>query len=225
MQVLNQHCPRSHTKHIGLFGGSFDPIHYGHLRSAYEALCKLKLDTIHFIPTHTPAHKKALSTDKQHNLAMTQLATANIKQFYTNDIEFHLPKPNYTLTTIQHLRTNFGEHINLYLLIGMDAYLSLTNWYRWQSILDYTHIIILKRITNRYLSPELDHFAQQHCCDCPEKLIDKPKGLIYQINTTLLDISSSQIRNQLSKGLNPHFLSPEVVLNYIRKHKLYNCKN
>ncbi len=209
-------------KHIGLFGGTFDPIHFGHLRVALEVKQQLQLDQVRFIPCHRPAHRTEPHASAAHRLAMTQLAIADQPGFYVDECELKHSAPSYTIDTLKTLRDQFGNDAAFYLLIGADAFSQIDQWSRWQQLLDLTHIVVMERAGQcAQLSPTAQDWLEQHSVSSVEKLAACTQGSIIQLKVTALDISASQIRQLFNAQLSANFLLPESVIGYIRQHHLY----
>ena len=129
---------------MGIFGGTFDPIHYGHLRSAFELLQALDLGEIRFIPSAQPPHRDSTSAAPELRLRMVEVAVEGQAGFTVDDLEFRRDGPSYSVDTLEALRAEHAE-TSLCLIVGMDAYLGLTSWHRWDEILDLAHIVVAHR--------------------------------------------------------------------------------
>ncbi len=200
---------------IGLLGGSFDPIHNGHLRIAREAIKQLSLDSLQFIPCHIPPHGKTLVANAADRLHMIKLAIHNEEKFSVNTLELDKHSASYTIETLKTLAT---PSKTLYFMLGADSFLALDTWHQWQALLDYCHIIVVNRPDySLVLSDSLQAFYDKHSKNDLETLRQQQCGCIYRLNITPYDISSTQIRNSITEVDN----TTEAVKNYIKNKKLY----
>ncbi|BBP01871.1 nicotinate-nucleotide adenylyltransferase [Sulfuriferula nivalis] len=211
---------------IGIFGGTFDPIHFGHLRLAEEMAEQINLAQIRFIPAGTPPHRSMPRTDAAHRLAMVELATANNARFVVDTREMVSPSLSYTVDTLHSLRVSFGTTQPLCLLLGADAFLGLTNWNRWRELFDLSHIAIAHRpgypqSTWKDNMPEALRDELEKRLAHPDDVKSCAAGLIVMRPITALDISATHIRDTLRGGRNPRYLLPDAVLDYIHTHQLY----
>lgn len=208
-------------KMIGLLGGTFDPVHFGHLRAALEVQQILHLSQVHFLPCQMPVHKNTTQTLAKHRLAMLTLATQSEPTFIVDTREVYRDTPSYMIETLQSLREEFKE-ASLLLLLGSDVFPELPTWHQWEHILDYAHIIIMLRPNKRLvLETALKQYLEQHTVHDAGILETETHGGIYVQAITALDISSTMIRYQLDAGLNPRYLLPDAVLAYIKEQNLY----
>jgi nicotinate-nucleotide adenylyltransferase len=207
-------------KAIGIFGGAFDPIHYGHLRLALDFLQILNLSEVRFIPCKSPVHKDPNIATPQQRLALLNLALQNMPQFSIDDREIKRDTPSYMIDTVKSLRADY-PNTSLCLLVGSDAFLGLDQWKDWQQLLDYVHIVVGLRAGTPFLLNEvLSQFLAEKQKD-PTALEQKLNGGIYIQNISQLAISSSDIRSQIAAHLNVRFLLPDNVYDYIQQHQLY----
>ncbi len=212
---------------IGIFGGTFDPIHFGHLRLAQEALTGLSLQQIRFIPAGQPPHRSAPQVAAAARLDMVRLACADNPDFAVDEREVLRAAPSYTVDTLTALRAEVGAEQALCLLLGADAYLGLTTWHRWQELFSLVHLVVAHRpgfpqlAWTEHMPPDL---LQEHAArytENPNDLASAPAGRIHALAITALDISASRIRADLRRGASPRYLLPAAVLNYISTRKLY----
>ena len=129
---------------IGIFGGTFDPIHFGHLRPAFELSQALKLAEVRFLPAGNPPHRQATLASAEVRLAMVKAAVAGEKRFVVDDREVRRVGASYSVDTLTELRAEFPDR-SLCLMLGMDAFLGLPNWHRWRDILDLAHVVVWRR--------------------------------------------------------------------------------
>jgi len=210
------------NKPIGIFGGTFNPVHFGHLHSALEILRIIDLDSVHFVPCKAPVHKAQTSISAQHRYAMLLLATESISQFNVDDCEIIRPGPSYMIDTLKELKQRFS-HQPLCLLIGTDSFITLPTWKSWSQLLNYSHLIVLHRPGHKLsLCSELEKLLNTHIANDINDLQSQDCGKIYLQTITPLNISSTYIRSLLHAGHKPYFLTPENVIRYIEKHQLYS---
>lgn len=206
---------------IGLLGGTFDPIHVGHLRPAMVLLERLNLSEVRLLPNYIPPHKATPDGSPEHRLAMVQLAANHTPGFVVDDRELRRDRPSYTLDTLKELRLELPT-TPLCFLMGMDSLCSLDQWHGWQELLDYAHLVVSHRPG---WEPDFTHtianLVKRHGTTDEKQLSAKLSGHIYLFDSPQLDISSTYIRNCIKAGNNPQYLLPEPVLNYIRDERLY----
>lgn len=208
-------------KPIGLLGGTFDPVHHGHLRLALELYEKLGLAEVRLIPSAIPPHRHPPLASPQMRLAMIQIAIQGVKGLTLDDREFYRTGPSYTIHTLESLRADFTIQ-PLCLILGMDAFLNLPNWYQWERLMTLTHLVVVRRASA--VLPEthdLQHFLHIHQLHDQEELTQNRAGGIWIEEITQLTISATQIRNLLATHKNPRYLLPHSVLNFIHTHQLY----
>jgi nicotinate-nucleotide adenylyltransferase len=200
---------------IGVFGGTFDPIHYGHLRSAFELLQDLRLSEVRFVPSAAPPHRGGTFAPAELRYKMVAEAVADQEGFAIDDCEFRRDGPSYTVDTLTAIR---AEHdaASICLIVGMDAYLGLTTWHRWDEILGLAHIIVAHR--PGWQLPEtgdLGDLLARHGTDDIDDLHREACGRIYQHAVTQLEIASTEIRALVAAGKDPRFLMPDCVRDII----------
>ena len=213
-------------KPIGILGGTFDPIHYGHLRLAEEMLELAGLQQIRFIPTGNPPHRDTPQVSAMHRSAMVQLAIASQPAFILDEREVRRTTTSYTVDTLRELRAELGDTQPLCLLMGGDAFLQLHTWHKWERLLDLAHIVVGYRpgftLEERIHSatPELLQHYQQHLCTV-DYLSQQPAGGIAELAIPKLEISATMIRNRVAENRTIRYLLPATVANYIYQHHLY----
>lgn len=207
---------------VGLLGGTFDPVHNGHLRIGYEIQQLFSLDELRYIPCADPPHKDSTGATAQQRSAMLQRAIANTPEFILDEREFSREGPSYTVDTLRSLRQESGDDVSLCWIVGSDSFQSLNTWHQWESIFDYAHIIVACR--PGWQADELSEMGRllkQRMVSDPQTLKQKNAGFIVPWQVTQLDISATAIREHFVRGLSPRFLVPQAVLDYIVEHKLY----
>lgn len=213
---------------IGIFGGTFDPIHFGHLRLAQEAVSALGLQQVQFIPAGEPWQRGAPRAPASQRLEMVKLACASNPQFMVDDREIRRHGPSYTVDTLTELRTELGSDRPLCLLLGADAFLGLVTWHRWQDIFCLAHCAVAHRPGFAQSSwagnmpPALQQALAERQTTDPSALTKTPAGQILIYPLTPLEISASHIRTELQQGKSPRYLVPDTVLDYISQNKLYS---
>ncbi|MDH3887882.1 MAG: nicotinate-nucleotide adenylyltransferase [Gammaproteobacteria bacterium] len=206
---------------IGILGGSFDPVHYGHLRPALEVQQFLGLDEIRLVPSLLPPHRPQPQASPQQRVAMLNAAVENYPVFKVDTREFDREGPSYTLDTLISLREEMPG-VDLCLLVGMDAFQVLASWHRWRELTDHCHMVVLDRPGAQLPTQgELADFIRLHRVMEPEKLGKQSFGLLYFHAVSQLQISSTAIRKLLASGGDAGFLLPERVLDVVRSKSLY----
>lgn len=207
---------------IGLLGGTFDPVHYGHLQFAEAALQECRLDKVVFIPSAEPPHKKDVSIASfRHRLAMLILAGQGTDGFECNAIEERLPKPSYTIDTLRELQKHYDADCRLYFMIGADAFLDFLTWKSHQQILQSVNILLALR--KGYNVDQLTLLLKNlgYKQNDGSWTAGEGKQDIHVLKRTPDDLSSSAIRAMIAKGAPVDRFLPEAVIAYIRKNKLY----
>lgn len=215
---------------LGIFGGTFDPIHIGHLRLAQEAHEALRLSPVSFVPAGQPPHRGAPRSRAAERLAMVRLATAGNPAFTVDDSEVFAQGKSYTALTLERLRATLGPQRPLVLILGADAFQGLPTWHRWRDILQLAHVAVANRPGyasqghrwSETLSPELDALCGDHMSNDPGAVRESPAGRIVPFDMTPLAISASQVRGLIEAGRSARYLLPDAVLDYIERHHLYH---
>lgn len=215
---------------IGLLGGTFDPIHIGHLRLAEEARESLGLAELRLVPAGEPPHRGTPRCPAEHRLAMARLAVADNPLLTVDDCEVHSDGPSYTVLTLERLRAQVGPAQPLVLILGADAFEGLPSWHRWQELFGLAHIAVANRPGyaphgRRWpsvLSPELDAACRGRRLSHPDQLRAAPAGALLPFDMTPLAISATHIRELLAQGHSARYLLPAPVLDYIAAHSLYS---
>jgi len=206
---------------LGLFGGTFDPVHLGHLRTAYELKTRLGLDRVHFLPAAEPPHRAQPVATFSQRVAMLEAALANDSACVVDCREAERAGPSYTIDTARSFRDEFPDHA-LSLLLGMDAFLGLPGWRQWRELLGLVNLVVARRpgaelpesgelgvlLNERRIRPAAD-FAWARA------------GQIIIQDVTQLEIASSEIRDSIRSGLSPRYLVPEAVRRIIESTRCY----
>lgn len=216
---------------VGILGGTFDPVHHGHLRLAEEVGGLLDLQQVHFIPTGTPPHRAQPAASNAQRAAMVRLAIAGNPRFVMDERELTRAGQSYSFDTVTDLRTTLPAQTPVVLMMGADAFLSLPGWHRWRELLEICHIVVAQRpgysVTSweSALAPELwEAFASRSVVNL-SPLRRSPGGRIAIHTMTALDISASLLRSQLRSGVSPRYLLPDAVLDYIHHNGLYATRD
>ena len=208
---------------IGILGGTFDPIHFGHLRPALDVAEQLDLDQIRLIPSAVPPHRAPPQATAQQRLTMLQLAVKNNDRFVVDDRELHREGPSYTVDTLMSLRQQFPES-QLYLLLGTDAFVEIQTWHQWPQLIELAHIVVMQRPDEILdMSDELTRWYQQHLA--ADTAHEQLAGAVWPVDVTQLAISATEIRGNISKGLSAKFLMPDAVMNLIEMLGLYSSRS
>lgn len=203
---------------IGILGGTFDPIHYGHLRSALELKELFELDHVRLIPCAQPVHRDSPTATATQRLEMLQLAVKNQTDFIVDTQELQRAGGSYTFDTLTALRSNY-PNVPLLLFIGSDAFNDFTTWFRWKELFDLAHVVVITR-PNAALNP-LNEFFKIHLTNDKKILKQEVAGLLFFQQITQLEISATAIRGMITIRKNPRFLLPDAVIDYIYQHQLY----
>jgi nicotinate-nucleotide adenylyltransferase len=210
---------------VGLFGGSFNPIHFGHLRSAEEDREALGLDLIYFIPAASPPHKvEGDLAPADHRLQMARLATKGNRHFMVSDVEIRRTGRSYTIETVRYFLQTLRQPSTLYLLMGADQFAELDTWRECDALVKETNLAVHSR------APEGESTAARislagikrfgYIRESDHYVNSNGKTLSF-VNTTILPISATAIRHKLQHGLSINYLLPTDVLDYITRHTLY----
>ncbi|HSN71762.1 MAG TPA: nicotinate-nucleotide adenylyltransferase [Steroidobacteraceae bacterium] len=209
---------------IGIFGGTFDPIHYGHLRTAFELLQALRLTEVRFMPAGSPPHREAPHAPPELRLAMVQAATEGQHGFIVDDREVRREGPSYSVYTLAALRSEFPDR-SLCLIVGMDAFLGLPKWYQWREILELAHVVVAHRPGWRAPSMgPLGELLVDRGTGRINDLHEARAGSIYIHAVTQLEISSTEVRKLIATGRDPRYLMPDSVRAIIDDTKCYARK-
>ena len=206
---------------IGIFGGTFDPVHHGHLRIALDALEFLGLEKVHLVPLAQAVHREQPHANAEQRLAMLQLAVAGQPALVADDREIRRGGDSFMVDTLQSLHNELPGRA-LCLLLGSDAFNGFMHWRSPQRILDLANILVMQRPGYTLPDdPRLDSLVDTHRQDDPQLFRDSASGGIHFHDVTQLDISSSDIRRRVANGRNPAYLLPRAVIAHIEEQRLY----
>lgn len=209
---------------IGVFGGTFDPVHFGHLRLAEEMAESIGLERVLFIPAGQPPHRGMPRIAAPHRLEMVRRAIAGNPRFAADAREVDSPNPSYTVDTLTALRAELGADQPLWLLLGADAFLGLPGWHEWQRLFALAHIAVAAR--PGALLTQSDAMPESLKKEVSQRLVADGSaagaaGSVLLRQMTPLDISATAIRNTLARHGSVRYLLPDAVLDYIHEHQLY----
>jgi nicotinate-nucleotide adenylyltransferase len=209
-------------KPIGILGGTFDPVHCGHLRIALDALQMLDLQEVRLLPCQQSPLRDAPDVSGEQRLAMLEAAIAGEPGLVADGRELQREGQSYTVDTLQSLRGDFPQ-TPLCLIIGMDAFLDFAQWKDWQQIFTLAHIVVVQRPGSelQFKSAALQQQFEQRRCQRADELASSQAGRIYLLEATRLDISATQIRALVDAGKSARYLLPDAVWQYIQQHRLY----
>jgi len=213
---------------IGLIGGTFDPIHFAHLRLAEEAREALRLDAVWFVPNARPPHRAPPVASAEHRAAMVARAIANAPAFRLERCELERrDQPSYTVVTLETVRQRIGANTPLFWLVGADAFAGLDRWHRWRAVLSLAHLVVATRpgttLSEAALSPALRPLWAARRTPDAVATADRlpPAGWVIALPITHLAISATAIRERIAARKSVRYLLPDAVLGYIEHHRLY----
>ena len=218
-------APSAANAAVGIIGGTFDPVHFGHLRLAEEAADQLGLSEVRLIPTGQPWHRSAPAAGAEHRLAMVTLAAADNPLLRVDATEATSAAPGYSVETLTRLRDELGPERPLVFILGADAFTLLHTWKRWQDLFALVHIGLASRAG---LVPRASELVPALAAEFEARLVggaktppQGPAGSIVPVQMSALEISASRIRHDLAAGRSVRYLLPDSVLGYIRSWGLY----
>ncbi len=210
---------------LGILGGTFDPIHLGHLRTAEEVGQGLDLEKVCLVPSASPPHKtEEPVTPFDHRLSMTRLAIVGSSLLNAMDLEGNRAGPSYSIETLKEFHAIFKPDPDLFFILGIDAFLEINTWKEFKRLFDYAHFVIISR--PGYKMEKIEPFLMKSGLEIKKNreadsfLMKSGKTLTLK-ETTLMDISSTRIREMVQKGKSIRFLVPDAVRDYITEKGLY----
>lgn len=221
MQIINK------LPLIGIYGGTFDPIHFGHLRIAEELCDTIGFQKILFVPSGAPRLRRTPAASRDHRAAMTHLAIQNNPRFELDEREINRPGITTTVQTLREYKRELGDNAALCFILGIDAFIKIDLWTEWLELFDLCHFIIVARPghaslreTQQLSAVVQQEFSTRHIINATDLTLQS-SGFIYTAQTSMLEISASQIRALLSASKSIRYLLPENVLDYIKSNRLY----
>ncbi len=206
---------------IGILGGTFDPIHIGHLRPAIEARDALGLAEVRLLPNHIPPHRANPFCSSEQRLAMVALAAAENPGFVVDERELQRDKPSWTIDTLIELKQELPD-TPVCFLMGMDSLLGLPSWHRWQELLEHAHLVVSKRPGWQPVYPsEVAGLLARHHPRVAQDLHRPRQGPVWIADHLRIGLSAPPLRALLAAGQDPRYLLPAPVADYIRRHRLY----
>ncbi|ALE90916.1 MULTISPECIES: nicotinate-nucleotide adenylyltransferase [Pseudomonas] len=210
---------------IGVLGGTFDPVHIGHLRGGLEVAELMQLDELRLTPNARPPHRDTPQVSALDRLAMVECAVAGVATLVVDSRELQRDTPSYTIDTLELMRADLAADDQLFLLLGWDAFCGLPTWHRWEDLLLHCHILVLQRPDADSEPPDaLRNLLAARSVSDPLAL-KGPGGQIAFVWQTPLAVSATQIRQLLASGKSVRYLVPDAVLAYIDAHGLYRASN
>ena len=207
-----------------IYGGTFDPVHHGHLRLALELSDRFGGARINLVPCHIPPHRGDTGATAEQRLALLKLAVAGEPQLQVDDRELVRAGASYTADTLRQLRQEVGADVPLVMVVGTDAFAGFDRWRDWQQIPDLAHIVVVRRP-----GPGLDPAGEparllvRRQASGLQALHEQPAGLVLELDPPLLDISATGIRERIADGRSPRYLVPDPVWDEIRRQGLYRA--
>ncbi len=207
---------------IALLGGTFDPVHCGHIEIGTQLADYLDVEHVRLMPCGIPAHREPPTANPQQRLEMLGLAIAKRTKLTIERCEIAHTKPSYSIDTLRQIRADIGPVTRLFMCLGMDALEHLHHWHEWRQLLDYCHILVVSRPGTEYpVALPLKAWIKDHQSDRSVTDELRPAGCLYFCTLSLLDISSTQIRQHLKQHRSIEHLTPDAVIDYIHRHNIY----
>jgi nicotinate-nucleotide adenylyltransferase len=211
---------------IGVLGGTFDPVHFGHLRAALEVCQNLGLREVRLIPLRQAVHRHQPQASSAQRLAMLKLAVADEPGLSIDDRELRRSGASFTYETLVGLRSELGDEEGICLLLGEDAFAGFLSWHRPDEILGLAHLVVMRRPGHTRFDADasladLRTWAGPRLCSSSSQLAEVPFGCIWFQDVTALAISATDIRRLVAVGLSPRYLLPDAVITFIRGEHLY----
>jgi nicotinate-nucleotide adenylyltransferase len=211
---------------LGLFGGTFDPIHFGHLRLATELAEAFHLQQVIFLPAGLPYHRgRGAHATNEQRLTMVKLATARDARFDVDDRELRREGPTYTYDTLAEIRKERGAELPIVFLTGSDAFGKVDTWHRWTELFDLAHFVVAIRADDATWQSKgpgaFPREAWPRITLNPRELLSAPSGRIVTFSMTPIAISSTAIRTLAGEGASIRYLTPDPVVEFVRSHNLY----
>jgi len=209
-------------KPIAVLGGTFDPVHLGHLRLAIDLAETLKLEQIRLMPGYQPVHRDSPSATPEQRLDMLKLAVADIKQLSIDDRELQRKGPSFTLLSLQEIRCEIGPEQPMFFILGEDAFSQFDSWHQWQKLINYAHLLVAVRPGNYpKMSQQLSNFVEKNKFTEHGYPVTAAGSVVWMKNP-ILEIASSDIRKRINENKSIRYLLPAKVYKYIEQHSIYH---
>lgn len=210
---------------IGIFGGTFDPIHFGHLRCALEIAEQLELSEVRMLPAGQPPHRAQPLATAEQRRHMLELALAGQSLLTLDTREIDRPGPSYMVDTLASLRAELGA-VPLCLILGQDAFNGLAGWHRWEQVPELAHLVVISRPgVEQPENGPVGALIEQRSVESVDELSGRPAGAVLFRSVTALGFSASGIRRLLASGRSPRYLLPDAVLDYVLREGVYQNLN
>ncbi|MDO3385289.1 nicotinate-nucleotide adenylyltransferase [Gilvimarinus sp. SDUM040013] len=208
---------------IAFLGGTFNPVHHGHLRLALDLVNIVGFEQVRLVPCHLPTHRQQPSVSSDMRASMVGQAIAGCHVLALDRRELERGTATYSVDTLLELRRELGDDVSLSMIMGTDAYLGLPRWHRWRELLSLAHLVVVERPGYSLASHgELAEYDRQNTAEL-DALDNAAYGSIVHLSVRLLDISATQIRALIARGQSTQYLLPESVRHFISKHGLYSA--
>ena len=205
-----------------VFGGTFDPVHRGHIESVCAVARLLGDVDVYLVPCQIPAHRPTPAASPEARLKMLQLAVAGQDRIFVDDCELRREGTSYTVDTLLGYRERVGESGPLLFLMGRDSWVTLPGWHRWEALTDLAHLLILERPGTDQDSPGvLRKWLKTRQVQAPEEMMSSSSGKVCFLSLDQIDVSASGLREAIAKGSSIEGNVNPLVMNYIRQHNLY----
>ncbi len=209
-------------KSLAIFGGTFDPIHFGHLKTSLQIQDCFHFDAFHFLPCNRPVLKAPAFATNEQRIRMIELALEGLNGFSLDCREINSPSPSYMVTSLTSIRK---EHplASITLIMGYDAFVSLPKWHQWEQLLDLAHLLVIQRVefANQSLPAVLQKLLKDHQTQSKSKLLQQKAGCIFLFDAGQVDVSSTNIRKAVQEAKSFENKLPKTVYDYIKINKLY----
>lgn len=207
-------------KPLGLFGGTFDPVHFGHLRPLIDLRDALPFEAIRVLPCHRPPHRARPHAASEDRAEMLRLALEDVDGLVLDAREMQRRRPSYSVETLESFRAELPQ-TPLCWILGHDAFAGIHRWHRWRELLGLAHLVVCDRPDSPPLGGEPARLLREHGVDSPWPLTEAPAGCILRWPVTQLDISATRIRQLAANGQDLRYLVPEPVRRYIERNAIY----
>lgn len=206
------------TRITAIYGGAFDPIHFGHIKTALHVLAQPEIAQLHLLPCYRHPNKSKAYATPEHRYNMLKLIAKDT--LIVDHRELKREGISYTVDTVKSMREELGAKVPLALVLGADAYAEINDWHNASQLPVLLHLIVLARPDIQFDNSNRSWLASNSL----QEMTSRSAGLVYFMSNPLIDISSSRIRSMIAQGMQPRYLLPGVIWNYIRRNRLYDCK-